>query len=78
MIPLEWRDDQSEQKGCKRFYRQYPFATLQKVRNFASFRAAADEAGISRLYGGIHYRDAIDQGLAQGRSVGQTVMNRLD
>src|SRR4029450_8233956 len=24
-------------------------------RSFASFRAAAEEAGISRLYGGIHY-----------------------
>ncbi|MBT9546966.1 MAG: vanadium-dependent haloperoxidase [Candidatus Sericytochromatia bacterium] len=50
----------------------------QKARSFASFRAAADEAGISRLYGGIHYRDAIEQGLAQGRCVGQAVMNRLE
>jgi membrane-associated phospholipid phosphatase len=50
----------------------------QKASSFPSFRAAADEAGISRLYGGIHYRDAIEQGLAQGRCVGQTVMNRLE
>jgi hypothetical protein len=40
-------------------------------RRFASFDAAADEAGISRLYGGIHFRSAIDQGLAQGRCIGQ-------
>ena len=26
------------------------------VRSFPNFRAAADEAGISRLYGGIHFR----------------------
>jgi hypothetical protein len=36
-------------------------------RSFASFRAAADEAGISRLYGGIHFRAAVEQGAAQGR-----------
>ncbi len=39
-------------------------------RNFASFWAAAEEAGISRLYGGIHYRAAIDRGLDQGRCIG--------
>ena len=40
------------------------------ARSFSSFWAAADEAGISRLYGGIHFRAAIDQGLLQGRCIG--------
>jgi PAP2 superfamily len=40
-----------------------------KPRAFASFRAAAEEAGISRLYGGIHYRAAIERGLEQGRCI---------
>ncbi len=40
-------------------------------RSFASFEAAAEEAGISRLYGGIHFRSAIDLGLEQGRCIGQ-------
>lgn len=40
------------------------------ARPFANFRAAADEAGISRLYGGIHFRPAILKGLDQGRAVG--------
>jgi hypothetical protein len=40
-------------------------------RSFQSFDAAADEAGISRLYGGIHFRSAIDFGLSQGRCIGQ-------
>ncbi|MFX6234618.1 haloperoxidase, partial [Acinetobacter baumannii] len=35
-------------------------------RKFSSFKAASDEAGISRLYGGIHYRSAIEQGKIQG------------
>jgi hypothetical protein len=39
-------------------------------RSYASFRAAAVEAGISRLYGGIHFRAAIERGLEQGRCVG--------
>jgi hypothetical protein len=41
-----------------------------KPRSFPSFAAAADEAGISRLYGGIHYRAAIEKGLEQGRCIG--------
>jgi membrane-associated phospholipid phosphatase len=46
-------------------------------RAFASFRAAAAEAAISRLYGGIHYLMAIEAGLAQGRCVGGRVLQRL-
>lgn len=44
-----------------------------KARPFKSFWAAAEEAGISRLYGGIHFRAAIEQGLAQGRCIGKLV-----
>lgn len=41
-----------------------------KPRAFPSFWAAAEEAGISRLYGGIHFRAAIERGLEQGRCIG--------
>jgi hypothetical protein len=41
-----------------------------KPRSFTSFANAAEEAGMSRLYGGIHYRAAIENGLAQGRCIG--------
>jgi PAP2 superfamily len=44
------------------------------ARSFPSFRAAAEEAGISRLYGGIHFRSAIDQGLAQGICVATSTL----
>lgn len=40
-----------------------------KPRSFPSFRAAANEAAISRLYGGIHYRAAIELGAEQGRCI---------
>lgn len=39
-------------------------------RRFASFHEAAAEAAISRLYGGIHFRAAIERGLEQGRCIG--------
>lgn len=40
-------------------------------RSFRSFSDAAQEAAISRLYGGIHFRPAIELGLAQGNQIGQ-------
>lgn len=50
-----------------------PTTEGMKARSFASFRAAADEAGISRLYGGIHFRAAIERGLEQGRCIARFV-----
>jgi membrane-associated phospholipid phosphatase len=46
-------------------------------RSFSSFSEAAAEAAISRLYGGIHYRTAIDAGIEQGRNVGDHVLSRV-
>lgn len=46
-------------------------------RSFNSFDAAAKEAGLSRLYAGIHYRPTIDIGNVQGKKVGANVMNLL-
>jgi len=42
-------------------------------RSFDSFFEAAEEAALSRLYGGIHFRSAIVKGLDQGRCVGRHV-----
>lgn len=47
------------------------------VRSFDSFRNASSEAALSRLYGGIHYRAAIEEGLKQGRQLGQFVAQNL-
>ena len=43
-------------------------------RSFGSFEELAAEAAISRLYGGIHYRAAIEAGLVQGRCIGRQVL----
>lgn len=47
------------------------------ARTFLSFKQAAAEAAISRLYGGIHYRRAIEEGQIQGRLVGDVVVQRV-
>jgi len=47
------------------------------VRSFSSFNAAADEAAISRMYGGIHYRAAVEVGVKQGRDLGVFVLENL-
>ena len=46
-------------------------------RTFTSFRQAADEAAISRLYGGIHYRDAIKNGQTQGSAIGLFIVEKI-
>jgi hypothetical protein len=46
-------------------------------RSFTSFNQAAAEAAISRLYAGIHYRMAVEEGSIQGRRVGEHVVRRI-
>jgi len=46
-------------------------------RTFISFRQAAEEAAISRFYGGIHFKPAIDYGLAEGEKIGLFVLERM-
>jgi hypothetical protein len=50
--------------------------TLQP-REYTSFRAAGEEAGWSRLYGGIHYRKSIEDGFIQGKKVASNVLAGL-
>lgn len=47
------------------------------VKRLASFRAAAEEAGQSRFYGGIHFRMDHDGGKAQGSCIGRAVLARV-
>lgn len=46
-------------------------------RQFSSFYQAADEASISRLYGGIHFRDAIENGISQGKKIGKHILEKI-
>ena len=46
-------------------------------RDFTSFNQAATEAAISRLYGGIHFRDACENGVQQGKNIGKNVLSSV-
>ena len=43
-------------------------------RSFTSFHTAADEAAVSRMYGGIHFPSANEDGLATERALGAYVL----
>lgn len=45
-------------------------------RKFTSFKQACSEAAISRLYGGIHFRDAIENGVKEGEQIGNFVVSK--
>ena len=45
-----------------------PFAGI--TRSFTGFSQAAEENGLSRIYAGIHYRSAVEDGIRQGNRVG--------
>jgi hypothetical protein len=46
-------------------------------RHFSSFLQASDETSVSRYYGGIHFRNSVDQGAIQGRQIGNYIWNTL-
>jgi len=47
------------------------------MRSFKSFRLAAQEAAVSRLYGSIHYKAAVEIGVDQGIAVGTLVNKKI-
>lgn len=47
-------------------------------RHFNSFEQAAKEAAISRFWGGIHFMDAVNNGVIQGTKVGNWVLAKID
>jgi hypothetical protein len=48
------------------------------ARSFKSFNEAADEAAISRMYGGIHYRPAVVHGITEGRALGAYILDKIN
>jgi hypothetical protein len=53
------------------FYDTTELEYLGMERYFSSIKSAADEAGMSRLFGGIHFRAAIEEGKKQGEKIGE-------
>lgn len=46
-------------------------------RSFKSFDEACREAAVSRMYGGIHYRPAFENGLVEGKAVGNYILSKI-
>jgi hypothetical protein len=66
-----------------RLFGEFPFEDTSDLeyigmkRSFQSFAQAAQEASISRVYGGIHYRTGVDAGAVQGKAVAEYVSEKL-
>jgi hypothetical protein len=67
--------------GIKRFtdttHTDHGLVPPQEPRTFDSFDAAAAEAAVSRLYGGIHFAFDNDDGLDSGQCIGQAITDRV-
>jgi hypothetical protein len=64
----------------KQFGDNYPFSDQSKFgygekRYYRSFNESAKEVSISRIYAGIHFTDACDQGLELGKKVAENIEN---
>jgi hypothetical protein len=46
-------------------------------RTYKSVNDAAKEAAMSRFYGGIHFKEAIDNGMVEGKQVGDLIVGKL-
>lgn len=51
--------------------------SVNSLRTYENFSEAADESGMSRLYGGIHFMSANVNGLSAGRNVGNYVVQNF-
>lgn len=55
-------------------FTDHSFDDTYGPRDFASFEAYANEAALSRLQAGIHYRFSMDEGIKQGKDVAARVL----
>jgi hypothetical protein len=47
------------------------------IRSYSSFSQAARENGVSRIYVGFHFREAVEEGIAQGRKIGERAVDEF-
>jgi hypothetical protein len=47
------------------------------VRTFPNISDAYKQVSISRVYGGIHFQESVDQGMIQGQNTGNWVWNKF-
>jgi hypothetical protein len=47
------------------------------LRSYASFSQAADENAVSRIYIGIHFRHAVEEGVRHGRMIADYAVHQF-
>ena len=47
------------------------------LRSYSSFSQAADENAASRIYIGIHFRNAVEEGVKHGRKIADYAVHRF-
>lgn len=71
----------SDMFGVKAFmdtlHADHDLVPTLEARSFSSFEAAAAEAAVSRLYGGIHFSFDNHDGLSVGQCIGQAITDRV-
>lgn len=50
---------------------------IEVRRSFTSFTQAAEENGVSRIYNGFHFRDAVRTGIKHGRKIGDRAVSHF-
>lgn len=63
--------------GASAFSDSTSISIGHKVRQFPSFIAASEEAGMSRVYAGLHYMWSNEAGLRMGRCIGEHVASAV-
>jgi len=57
---------------------RHQYGGTQEVRRvYGSFTQAAEENGLSRILVGIHFRKAVEEGIAHGRKIGNRAVNHF-
>ncbi len=59
------------------FTDNYELPYIGIERSFPSFVKASEEACVSRLYGGIHFKSSIMNGRTQGRNLGAHIIDKI-
>jgi hypothetical protein len=63
--------------GPERSFETYSLGLPDVTRSFDSFTQAAQEAGMSRIYGGIHFQKANAEGLRIGKEIGTHIATNI-
>ena len=57
--------------------REHMRGSCPVIRSYSSFSQAADENAVSRIYIGIHFGRAVEEGVRHGRKIGAYAVHKF-